>query len=401
MLQAQASAPVSERLLTRAFLALVVAHFTQALGYASSPLLPVYLDHLGASRTRIGSIMAVAAIGGLAFRPAVGFGLDKLGRKPTILVGTMLLGGGMLLIGGVTDLGPAIYVARLAYGCGVAALFTGYFTWAADIVPIPRRTEGLALFGVSGLAPLALNPLVDEIGVAPAALRWVYPALGLLILVSWLAVFRLPESKPRGALTPMTPRAALVALADPSLWPVWLVTCVLAGMVQIFLVFATVAAIAGGVERPAALWLLYAGGAIAVRLLGGRLPDVVGPRNVIAPAVGLYGCAMLTAASASSTLGFLMAGLLGGLSHGITFPVLLSLVITRGNERLRGSLVAIYTALFDVAALAVTPLFGMLADAYDDATMFTAGAAVAAGGLAFWAILEVLVAGKKATSGER
>jgi MFS family permease len=333
--------------LTRAFVALVVAHFVQALGYASSPLLPVYLDHLGASRTQIGAIMAVAAIAGLLFRPAVGLGLDRLGRKPTIVAGTMLLGSGMLLVGAVTDLGPTIYVARLTYGCGVAALFAGYFTWAADIVPGSRRTEGLALFGVSGLVPLALNPLVDEIGLTPPALRWVFPALGLLILASWLAVFRLPETKPhRTQQTPLTPRAVLIAFVDPSLWPVWLVTLLLAGMVQIFLAFATVAAVASGVDRPAALWLLYAGSAVAVRLAGGRLPDVVGPGNMIAPAIGLYGAAMLVAASATNTLGFMMAGLLGGLGHGITFPVLLSLLIARGDERLRGSLVAFYTALF-------------------------------------------------------
>jgi MFS family permease len=167
-------------------------------------------------------------------------------------------------------------------------------------------------------------------------------------------------------------------------------------MVQIFLAFATVAAVASGVDRPAALWLLYAGSAVAVRLAGGRLPDVVGPGNMIAPAIGLYGAAMLVAASATNTLGFMIAGLLGGLGHGITFPVLLSLLIARGDERLRGSLVAFFTALFDVAALLVTPLFGMLADAYDDSTMFAAGAVLAAFGLALWAALEMLLARREA-----
>ena len=141
-------------LFTRNFVALLVAHFLQATGYASLLLLPLYLQHLGASRTEIGLVMATAGVSGLLCRPLVAWGLDGFGRKPTLLIGTALLVVGMALIGGVDRIGWVVYVARAVIGIGIGALFTGYFTFAADVVPVSRRTEGLAIFGISGLVPL-------------------------------------------------------------------------------------------------------------------------------------------------------------------------------------------------------------------------------------------------------
>ncbi len=57
------------RLFTRAFILLFIAHFIQAFGFSSLFLLPLYLDHLGASSSEIGAIMAGAAVGSLAVRP--------------------------------------------------------------------------------------------------------------------------------------------------------------------------------------------------------------------------------------------------------------------------------------------------------------------------------------------
>src|SRR4030095_7679636 len=117
-----------EPLITKNFALLVLAHLLQARGYASMLLLPLYLQHLGASRTEIGAIMATAAISGLLTRPLVAWALDTLGRKPTLVAGTLTLVAGMLLILAVDRIGPMIYLARIVIGAGVGVLFAAYFT---------------------------------------------------------------------------------------------------------------------------------------------------------------------------------------------------------------------------------------------------------------------------------
>ncbi len=390
-----------EKLLTRPFLLLVFSHFAQALAYASMLLLPLYVEHLGANRSQIGTIMAAAAVGGLLFRPAAGWALDHVGRRPTLLVGTVVLFVGMSLIAFVDRLGPLVYVARFIIGMGVGTLFTGYFTWAADLVPESRRTEGLALFGVSGLLPLAIGPVVQQFGVATPDLRWLFPIVGAAILVSSLTLFFIHEPERHRAPADDDVSAAQ-ALTQPGLRPVWLATVVFAGLVSVFFAFATVTAANRGIADSAAVWFTYAAGAIGVRLLGARLPDRIGPTNLVAPALACYGGAYLLAAGAWSVQAFMVAGLLAGLGHGYCFPVLTSQVVTRAPDRLRGGALATFTFTWELSGLVLTPLFGWIADVTDDATMLTTATLFGMVGLSAWAVWEHRVAGlrpQRATGG--
>ncbi len=377
-------------ILTRAFLGLMAAHFLQALGYASMLLLPLYLASLGASRTEIGAIMATSAVGGLLLRPAVGWSLDTIGRKTTLTAGTVAGCLGLSMVALVTDISASAYAARLVFGVGVGAMFTGYFTFAADLVPMSRRTEGLALFGVSGLVPVLVNPAAERLGLDGPSLRFFFPAMGLVVLSSLLFLRGVPEPpRPPRAGRPR-PRAAFAEFAQRRLWSVWLATVVFSGFVSLFFTFATVTAASRGMAHPADVWLTYAVGAAIVRLAGGRILDRIGPRNLVAPALACYAFAAMTLGAAQTSHALLSAGLLGGVAHGFCFPVLASQVVSRVPEARRGGGLATYTGLWDLASLALPPLLGMLADARDDKQMFDIAALAAACLLAVWATLEHL-----------
>lgn len=375
-------------LLTRPFMILVAGHFLQALGYSSMLLLPLYLDHLGASNAQIGAIMAAGAVGGLLSRPAVGWALDAVGRRPTLIAGTVVLAIGMGLVAAVTSTGPFVYVERLIFGAGQGALFTAYFTFAADLVPASRRTEGIALFGVSGLLPLFVNPITEGIGVDAAQLRWFLPVVGGVVALSLFAVRALPEPREAVQTEPLTIAAVLRSLRAPRLAPVWLATVVFSGVVATFMSFATVAAVRRGIPSPTALWIGYPLAAASVRLLGARLPDRVGPSNIVAPALLAYGAALVVVAGATTLEELLLAGLLAGLSHGYCFPVLVAQVVDRVPSAHRGSGVAMFTALWGLSEVCVSPLLGAWGDAYGDAAMFTLAATVATLAMAVWAVLE-------------
>ncbi len=387
-------------LLTRPFLLLVCGHFLQALGFSSMLLLPLYLEHLGASRAEIGAIMAIASLGGLLVKPIVGWLLDTWGRRRTVLAGTAALVAAMLGLFFVRSLGPLIYLDRILFGVGAGTLFTGYFTWATDLIPPGRRTEGIALFGISGLLPLALNGFVNDVGLTAPDLRLLFAALGGVIALSALALLPVPETQHADdPAAPQGPRAVLRALGVRRLWPVWLATALFAGLVGVFMAFATVTAKARALPDPPAVWLSYSLGAVGVRLIGARLPDRLGPRNLVAPALAFYLLAFVTLAGATSQRALLLAGLLGGLGHGYCFPVVVSLVVARSHARWRGSAVAGFTAVWQLSELALPPLLGLVADAWSDAALYGVAVAGGAAGLAAWAALEHAWGGCKKGSG--
>lgn len=379
---------MTEPLLTRSFGLLVAGHLMQALGYASMLTLPLYLNHLGASRTSVGTIMAMAAVGGLALRPVVGWALDAVGRRPTIVVGTLALAVGAALLGLVDRIGPLLYASRLLVGIGAGTLFTAYFTFAADIIPASRRTEGIALFGVSGLAPLIINPVVEEFTISAANLRYMFVAVGGVVLLSVLPTLGVPE--PDRGQTQTGPRAGppLSSLVARPLWSVWAATIVFSALVAVFMAFATVTAAAKGIEHPARVWYGYAAAAVAVRLVGPSLPGRLGPANFIAPALAAYAIAGLLVAAATGMNALLLAGVLAGIGHGYCFPVLTGQVVTRAPDGRRGAALAVFSGIWEVSALALTPLFGAIADQAGDAAMFSTAATVTVAGLIVWVFLE-------------
>lgn len=358
-------------------------------------LLPVYLDHLGGTRADIGSVMAAGAFGSLLARPLVGWALDHLGRRRTLIWGTITLTMGMALVGFVDNIGHVAYVQRIVTGIGAGTLFTGYFAFAADIIPISRRTEGIALFGVSGLVPLVINPISEQVNLAPANLRWFLAGIAGIVLLSLIPVMVLtepPRASPHRDAT--TPAATFSKLFRSNCLPVWWATAVFSGMVAVFMAFATVAAQRAGMEQPANMWLTYAAGAIMVRLIGARLPDRVGPHNVIAPALGAYAAGALALAHGGSATTYMIAGALGGLGHGYCFPVLTSQVVSRVSVDVRGAGLALFTALWSGSELLLAPRFGRLADSHGDSLMFAGLAIFALIGLSVWVILEHMLANR-------
>ena len=250
-------------------------------------LLPLYLNHLSANRLEIGLIVAAAKIGGIASRPLVGRSLDTWGRKATLIVGTVMIATGMGLIWFVESTGPIIYVSRVIFGIGVGACFTGYFTFAADLVPESRRTEGLALFGVSDsyLWPVcrSWSSSVFEAAIYSGSL----PATGLVVGSSlvFLFVIREPQSDRKRKFSFS---AVISAVTQKQLQSVWLATVIFAALVAMFLAFIGVTGKARGLENPSSLWLTYSFGAVGARLLGAGSLDRLGPSRLIPPALFLY-----------------------------------------------------------------------------------------------------------------
>jgi MFS family permease len=272
----------------------------------------------------------------------------------------------------------------------MGATFTAYFTFASDLIPPDRRTEGLALFGISDVLPLIVNPITGLFQSEPAGLRLVFPTLGLLIAASLIPLVGVPEAKRKADAPRLTAGAVKDALRQPSLFSIWVATVALSGMVSAFMAFATVTAGHRGVGSPALIWFTYAGGAVTVRLLGSALLDRVGTKLVPTSLLVFVASFALTAVAGSFSV-FLLAALLAGIGHGLGFPVLASQIVGRVPEHLRGSGVAALTALWDTAPLIVTPIFGAIADATSDAVLFYSGAGFAALSLLVWVPLEARV----------
>jgi MFS family permease len=132
----------------------------------------------------------------------------------------------------------------------------------------------------------------------------------------------------------------------------------------------------------------YSIAAISLRILAGKVPERVGPKRVLFPAMGAVaaGLTLLVFARTPFTVG--IAGVLTGLGHGYTFPILLGLLVSRARPAERGASLAIFTALFDAGALLGNPMFGAIVKGAGYRAMFGASAAIMALGTVVFARMD-------------
>jgi MFS family permease len=357
------------------------ANFFQALAFNLYLHLPGFLHELGAGEVEIGLLTAATAVAAIAVRPPLGRVLDGWGRRRPILAAGLLNVAVCLLYLSVDALGARITAVRLAHGVAEATLFTALFVVAADRIPASRRTEGLALYSAAGMLPISLGGLLGDAILARASYAALFAASAGFAALSFALTLALRDA-PRsdGSRAAHAPHGFAHALRQRDLVPLWFLGAVFGLALAGVFTFVKRFVMETGTASVGTFFSAYTGAAIGVRVLGGQLPDRIGARRVLLPALATLAAGFACLAGARGDAQVLAAGVLCGVGHGYTFPVLSSLVVTRAGEAGRSAAIAILTALPDVGALFGAPALGWVIEARGFSAMFLVAAALLAAG---------------------
>jgi MFS family permease len=374
-----------DRLLTRPFVLCSFASLAQGVSFNLFLHLPGYLNQLGAGDVQIGFIFGVTGVSAIVVRPPIGRAMDERGRRGVILVGNVLntLACGLFLT--VTAIGPWVYALRILQGVAEAMLFTALFTYAADHVPAGRRTQGLALFGVSGMLSMSLGGLLGDLLLT----RFDYAALFAASLVCALLALGLSlplRDAPRGGHEEDPSLGFAAALRQTDLVPLWWIGAIFAVALASVFAFLKRYVMETGLSTVGEFFTAYTGAAIALRVFFGWLPDRIGPKRVLYPALACLATAFALLGSARKPGEVVLAGALVGVGHGFTFPILFGMLVTRVREADRGSAMAIFTALFDLGLVLGGPLFGAVIRFAGFGAMFHTAAVAVTVGLAVFSV---------------
>jgi len=353
--------PTGESLLTRPFLFCFLSNFFSGVAYCLFFHVPGFYASLGATPVLIGWMFAAMSVVAIGIRPLLGTLMDRYGRR-----GPMLFGHGLnvIVVGlylTVDHVGAWAILVRILHGVAAAILFTVLFTSAADWVPSHRLTEGLAIFGLSGMMPMSVGGILGdwilEGGRYAPLFIWAW-GFAVLALLSALPLYDAPRRGPgRGSGPPLGFRATLIQRDLLPLW--WIGSVFFTAMTGIF-IFLKTFVLAREVGSMGIYFAGYTAVAVVLRLGFGWLPDRVGPVRVLVPAMVIFASGFLVLGFAETTPAVLVAGVLGGIGHAYTFPILSGLVVARASEAQRGSALAIFTGLADLGVVVGGPLYGEL-----------------------------------------
>jgi MFS family permease len=331
------------------------------MSYALFLHLSGYLAELGATDTQIGLIYAATAVASIAMRPLLGTVMDRYGRRPVIMVGGVLNIVFVLLYLTVTTLGPWVYVVRIGHGVAEAMLFSALFTYAADIIPASRRSQGIALFGVTGLLPIGVAGIVGDFILSVAGFTELFLTAGGFAVLTLLFSIPLPERRPK--LAPgEKPRGFWSIVTERDLLPIWWMIGSFSTVLTAYFVFIRRYVDDTGFGSVGLFFSMYVAVAIAERVFLGWLPDRMGRKRVLYPSIAILIAGFFVLAGADSWVGVAIAGALCGAGHGFIFPILTTLLVDRAPDTDRGSAMSFFTAMLDVGTLIGGPILGAIID---------------------------------------
>ena len=321
------------------------------------PVLPRYVDGpLGAGKIAIGVVIGAYAITGLLLRPFAGRFADRRGRKPAVLIGSVLMAAGGFLY--LLPLGVGgLIAARLVLGAGEGTVFTAGSAWIVDLAPPDRRGRVIGLYGLAVWAGLSIGPLFGELiqhnsGYTPV---WIFagamPLVGALIALRVPDPFRPTAPAPHERQSLIVPEAVRpgAALALGSIGYAAVATFVVLHLDD------------RGVGHGALVFGAFATMVVLTRLVGGDLPDRVGPARVAIAAAVVEAVGLTTIALAHSLPVAIAGALAMGAAFSLLYPSLSLIVVDQVSETRRGAALGTFTAFFDAGVGLGAPLAGAAA----------------------------------------
>jgi MFS family permease len=247
---------------------------------AITPLLPDLTDEFGLSKTGAGLLAAAYPLGTFAGGLPGGVMAAKIGVKPTVLFGLVLMTVTSVVIAFAGSI-LMLDVARFVQGFGSAAGWAGAMAWVAGAAPREKRGQMIGSVMGAAIAGALLGPVIG-VGADLLGFEVVFCGVGVVgvALMAW--TLRTPGVKPLGdgslrglrhSLRNPEVRTGLLLVTIPGLL---FGTMSVLGPLKLDELGATSAAIG-------AIWLISAGFESIVSPMAGRFSDKHGR---LAPLLG-------------------------------------------------------------------------------------------------------------------
>lgn len=321
---------------------------------------PIYLSTVDVSKTAIGLIMGTFSIASLAVRPLVGKTIDRLGEKPVLVSGLLMIFCCSFLYHVIPGKLGAIYALRIIHGVGFSAFIAAAFSTIAKFTPHETRGRafshnGATMLAALGFVPLAGERLMDAFG---------HPAIfhgGAA--TTFLAFSILVFTRKWGRLSQGVEQSVsyLEIVQDRSFFFVFMAMIlfvdVQATVLHYFPLYAKTVGMRGGLFLSLSLGL-----AVAIRLFGGALLDRYSKLVIIRICFVLLGSGILLIYKLDVPFLFVLSVVLYGSGLGYLFPALNALGAEQGSMAQKAGMMSMLTMAVDGGFILGSIFSGLLSD---------------------------------------
>lgn len=340
------------------------------------PVLPLYVrGPLDGGDVAVGIVMSGALLVGALAQPVLGRLADRRGRRLLLLGGPLVFCSFLALFPVASD-PAALFALRAAAGVGDAACIVGAVTMVNDLAPDRRRGEAYSLYSLSAWAGLGLGPVIGDFVHRATSFQAVWIVAIALSLSGVAAALALPETRPETS----RPRPAFALFSRYAAIPGAVIALEMFGF-SALVVFSPLYAKELGMEGAGLVLLVNAAVLVAMRVLGRRLPDRVGPRRAASAGVLLAAGGLALAAALERPAGLYLGAAIFGAGHALLYPALFLLAVGRAPDDERSAALGSLKMLEGLGFAVGAAFIGLTASLGGYGVAFGVGAAITALGL--------------------
>jgi MFS transporter, DHA1 family, multidrug resistance protein len=369
-----------------AFRRLCVIGFLAYCSYAicRTPLLPLFARELGATPPMVGFIVGASTLTGILVKLPAGAWSDVLGRRPLLLLGTVVFATMPFTYLGVASLATLVAL-RFAHGSATAIFGPVASASVSDVAPPARRATWLSTYStVQGLGQ-ALGPIVGGYVIATGQYDAAFMVAGFLAASTPFIVSGWPASPVADrSQSPRRLDQFTTGIVEVAREPLILVTSlaqaaqfVLNGTLNAFLPLFAKDVIGLSSSQIGWLFALQTITTLVARPIMGMLSDRVGRRGVITAGLALCASAVVLVSFATALPALATAILLYAAGVAVTTAAT-SAFITDLSRRVRyGAAHGVFGTIYDVGDALGPILAGFLVATVGYGPMFRIMAGIA------------------------
>lgn len=347
-------------LMSRGLISVLVAQTCFGYAFSSFLLFPKFLaTELGANAAQIGQVATVNRMATMVGLLLSGVAVDRMGRRPFLAAGALLMGVASLCFFWVHELGPLVFLLRGLQGVAFGMAFAAGSALVVDLAPPERLAQAIGYFGLTMLSTNALAPLAVEALAETGGwqLAFMIAALGGAACLLASFFIREPDRDSPGDVPAKSLLA--VALAPKQLRCAGVIGVVGAAFTVLFVLHQPFA-ISLGMERLSVFFLGYTGAAVLVRLGAGPFVDRIGRSRVALGSLLVYAAGVGLAVNLAA-VGLAALGATLGLAHGFFYPAFNALAVEGTGPQERGKVMALFQGWFTLGGALGTLVLGALA----------------------------------------
>src|SRR5262245_19891876 len=353
------------------------------------PTAPFRILDLGGSTAAAGLFLGFLTYASAFSAPITGTFADRVGTRRVLIVASIAITCFSLAYAVISS-HRVMLALVLVHGVFWSGLLTGSAAYMTNILPESRRAEGLAYWGLSTIAAIAVAP---TIGFWMYRFGWTALCVGAAVLNVIMAIiaWRLPTQAVVASAVHHTGRRLIEWRVLVLSFTLFLYSFGYGGITS----FTALYADANDVS-PKGIYLTALAIVILVtRPMSGRLGDRFGYRRVLLPSLVLISLGLWSLVFGGSRFWLLLSALIFGVGFGTAYPVFVGYVMRHVRPERRGAAFGAILACFDTGIGTGSTSMGWIIGRYGYASAFGTAAVLSALSLPYFVVVDRLLRQRK------